>query len=87
MKNRKVRFSKCKPENKTAFPDEKSALRAITLIWGSDSSVSFAEMRDDLHVYPCPHAGHFHVGHRSYYKMLLEKNASLPDLRSSVLPN
>lgn len=84
MKQRKIKYPHCKPENKTAYPDEDCARRGVTLIWGSDPSADLS----DLHVYRCLYnADHFHIGHRSYYEKFLSKNESLPDLRSSILPN
>lgn len=44
---------------KTKYARRIDAEKAMTFIWGNDSSIAIG----DLHVYVCPKCGKFHVGH------------------------
>jgi hypothetical protein len=55
---------------KTIFPNEDEGEKGATIVWSRDPSAK----RDDLHAYKCPDGCEgYHVGHRSYYKIALQK--------------
>lgn len=61
---------KCLTTNKTKFPNEKQAGRAMMRIWSHDPSADI----HDLHTYICPDCGSWHIGHISYYQQAQKNN-------------
>jgi hypothetical protein len=59
---------------KHRFSDEHHAGRVLVRLWGKDASLEIG----DLHVYPCPRCGKFHIGHVEYYEEVKKRK---PDAR------
>lgn len=49
-----------KGKMKTKYTKRRDAERAISFIWGNDSTVRIG----DLHVYLCQRCNRFHIGHK-----------------------
>ena len=71
---------KCKTTRKTSFADEKAAGRSLTRIWSRDPSADL----NDLHTYQCPDCKLWHIGHRSKYKMKLEREHGITAIQSNL---
>lgn len=57
-------MKRCIKAKKTSYPTRRVAGQVLMKIWARDPSGDFR----DLHVYKCPWADHWHVGHWSYYQ-------------------
>jgi len=62
-------YKECKATGKLKYPTEKDANRARMIMWHKDPHV----VLDDLHSYKCEFCGQFHIGHKSYYEKIKQR--------------
>lgn len=63
-------MNKCSRTGKSKFKSKKRADNAKMYIWSHDPQADLL----DLHSYLCEYCGNWHVGHKSYYENLENKN-------------
>ena len=58
--------------HKTIYPSLEEAEKGATIIWSREPSAK----REDLHGYKCPDGCRgFHVGHKKYYEISLQRQS------------
>jgi len=86
VRKKQGKAGKCPFSNKTMYLTEDEARKGMTLIWGSDPNAKL----EDLHVYGDCKCGRWHVGHKTDYQKLMERNGRnqpMPDLRGQTVSN
>lgn len=75
MRSKKIQRKpkKCVHTRKTIYITEDLANRGKMWIWSRDPKADI----NDLHVYMCPHAMHYHIGHKSFYEKVLARQESI----------
>lgn len=68
-KNIQRKPKKCSHTRKTIYISEDLANRGKMWIWSRDPQADI----NDLHVYKCDYALHYHIGHKSYYQKVQER--------------
>lgn len=71
---------KCKTTGKTQYATEKAANSGMMRMWSHDPKLDIK----DVHVYQCPDCNGYHIGHKSYYQKVLQRQSEADISQSQI---